>query len=110
MLSRVFREHFSLTKSDTDNHTANLNSTTQLVVMSRYFTLTLHSPSVPKPNGNALRDRIKEDKEHFTPPEIVHATSESCEVQPDAFNFSFLVCEVRLGYRIHASLLSPSTK
>lgn len=110
MLSRVFREHFSLTKSDTDNHTANLNSTTQLVVMSRYFTLTLHFQSVPKPNGNALRDRIKEDKECLPAPEIVHAIRELCELQPDAFNFSFLVCEVGLRYRIHTSLLSLNTK
>lgn len=46
MLSRVFRDHFSLTYSDTDIHVANLNITAQSVVMSRYFTLYSPTPNL----------------------------------------------------------------
>lgn len=46
MLSQVFRHHFSLAKSDTDIHMANLNSVTQSVVIPKYFTLYSATPNL----------------------------------------------------------------
>lgn len=97
MLSRVFRDHFSLTKSDIDIHTANLNRITQSVVLSRSFMLySPNSKCASKPSGNAMRVRIKEDKEHWTS-ELRFATSELCKLKPDTVRCSFLVYKISAG-------------